>query len=165
MWLSLLARYWYVAAIAAVAAWGTLGWALKNGAENDLAQYRLEQAQLVAVKQAEIIELQVARDKANAAITQSFLKGRRETEKRYASQLSELAALRSLWAARGVREADGSGNPMPTDAAPASGASGSACTDQPGELVAASAQVIADLETCEVELGKLTALQAWARGL
>lgn len=153
--------------LAITAAWGGIGWYGKATAERALAAERLGQARAVAGQLAENLRLREAQDRAAAEITAAYLKGKTDVAKAFQPALADLQLLRTLFAGgatAGVRQPaqDGAGA-VPGPADPAGRTDAIACTDRPGELIAAAHRVAEDLESCAGDLARLTALQQWVR--
>ena len=165
--LVLLRRFWWAVPLLGAIAWSGVLKVQLSSARTDLADYKAAQAAVVADQRAQIIQLQQARQAASERATRAFLEGKRHAELEFAPVNKALNDLRQRWMAdQRLRNgaADG-GDGVPAAAIPARDLDGTACTDQPGRIVAAADRVIADLRACEVEVRRLKELQAWAASL
>lgn len=165
MWLTLLARYWYVLAIAAIAAWGGIGWYGKQTAENDLLAQQLAAARVISAQLEENQRLSDQRNKRGAEISDAFQKGRRDAEEDFKPVKAEVAQLHDLFPAPGLVRpaAQPDGSTVPGTAYRAGGPDATACTDQPGRIVDAADRVVEDLAVCADTARQLTSLQTWVR--
>lgn len=155
--------------LAITAAWGGIGWYGKATAERTLAAERLEQARVVADQLAANQHFSEAQARRAADISEAYQKGKRDVATAFQPAMADLQMLRTLFAGGagrvepgGLREPgpDGSG-PVPGPADPTGGTHATACTDRPGDLIAAAHRVAQDLESCAVVVAQLTSLQRW----
>lgn len=160
---------WLWVAIAAVlagmAAWGGIGWYGKASAERAFADYQLAAARVITARLEENQRLSDQQARRSAEISDAFQKGKRDAQTQFKPIQEELARLRSQFpAAGGVRDpAAPDPSPVPGPAGATGGPDATACTDQPGTIVAAADRVVEDLAACDAERRQLISLQAWVR--
>lgn len=157
--------------LAAVAAWGGLGWYGKRAAQLELAEYQLAAVRVIEQRLTENQALADAQARKANEIAEAYLKGKADVQKAFQPALADLEILRQLYAG-GARpaepdrlrqhpEADPGAVPGPADSS--GGTHATACTDRPAALVAAAHRVAQDLEACALDLARLKGLQQWVR--
>ena len=157
---------WIAAAalLASLVAWGGLGWYGKATAERELADYQLAAARVITARLEENQRLSDAQAKRSAEISDAYQKGKHDTAKAFQPALAALQALRARLGAtdpglRNPAPPDPGAVPLPAD--PALRPDATACTDQPGRIIAATDRVVADLAACANEKRQLISLQSW----
>lgn len=160
-------RYWWAFVLAAAIAWGGLGWYGKAAAERDLSAYQASQAKLINDQLRQILDLQKIRDQAAATAVGYYLEGKKNAETAFQPLRTELANLRSRFPAvdphRLPERPGDDSNALPATPEPAGGTDATACTGEPGRIVAATDRVAADLAACAQTQSQLIALQAWVK--
>ncbi len=151
----------------AITAWGGIGWYGKRMAELDLERERLAVARAVADQLAANQRLSDAQAAKAAEIARAYHKGKTDVANAFQPALADLQLLRGLFAGGArrvpVEPAPDGGSTVPGPADPAGRTHAVACTDRPGDLIAAAHRVAEDLATCAGDLARLTALQQWQR--
>lgn len=151
----------------AITAWGGIGWYGKRSAELALERERLAAARAVADQLAANQRLSEAQARRSAEIAAAYLKGKTDVTHAFQPALADLQLLRGLFAGGAgrvpVEPAPDGGGAMPGPADPAGGTHAVACTDRPGDLVAAAHRVAQDLAACAADLERLRGLQDWVR--
>lgn len=157
--------------LAAVAAWGGLGWYGKATAQRALATYQLAASRVLAEKLAENQRLADAQARKANEIAEAYQKGKADVAKAFQPALADLQILRQLYAggARPVDadrlrqhpEADPGAVPGPAD--PPGRTHAVACTDRPGAIIESAHRLSQDLEACALDLERLRGLQQWVR--
>lgn len=151
-------------ALLALLAWGGIGWYGKSQAEFALEQERRMAAEVVSARLVENAAIDLQRQQDAARISDAYQKGKQDVAKAFRPALDDLSVLRSLYCPGGVcRPATHDPGAVPGPADPAGGPHAAACTDRPGDLIAAAHRVAEDLEACAGYLAQLTALQRWVR--
>lgn len=151
-----------LAALLFVAAWGGAGWYGKANAELELERQQLAAANVITERLVENQRLAERQALAGAEIAAAFEKGKQTNAKAMAPALADLQYLRSIYL--GVREPAAPGaSAVPSAAGPAGEFDGAACTDEPGAIIRAADQILADLAACADTEQKLINLQRWVR--
>lgn len=159
--------------LAAVAAWGGLGWYGKRAAQLELAEYQLAASRVITERLVENQALAAAQARKADEIATAYQKGKTDVQKAFQPALADLEILRQLYAG-GARPAaadpgrvlDGpEAHPgaVPGPADPAGGTHAVACTDRPAALIDAAHRIAQDLEACALDLARLRGLQQWVR--
>jgi hypothetical protein len=176
IWAAKLMPYKWLAIgllLAAVTAWGGLGWYGKASAQRELAAYQLAASNVIVARLVENQRLADAQARKANEIAAAYLKGKQDVQKAFQPALADLEILRQLYAggARPVAanpgrvldgpEADPGAVPGPAD--PAGRTHAVACTDRPATLIESTHRVAQDLEACALDLARLKGLQQWVR--
>lgn len=157
--------------LAAVAAWGGLGWYGKRAAQLDLAEYQLAASRVITQRLTENQALAAAQARKADEIATAYQKGKTDVAKSFQPAMADLQFLRQLYAAGGAAAdpdrlrqrpaADPGAVPGPAD--PAGGTHAVACTDRPGAIIESAHRIAQDLEACALDLARLRGLQQWVR--
>lgn len=162
--ITMLLRYWYVVAIAAAAAWGGLGWFWKANVERDFANFRGEQARLVARQQEQWIEERQRAEQLANEVSIVYNKAVRTTEKHYQGEVDQLERLARVWSER-VRNNQSGGCAVPSPSETAGGTDGPSCEERLQGIAESAKAVARDLDICTRQAEQLDSLQRVINGL